>query len=117
RGDIMRAPSIHNAGHMSTGKTEFSGSAGLVHGLEIEYFAFDKGEMNIDVDETKRRMSKLHEAGKVVKMAMFGGSLFLFPHPVREWSEAVTEAGGLVCFNAAHVAGWVAGGQCQAPFG
>src|SRR6059058_5970728 len=83
-GDIMFALSIPNGGHISTGKKEFSGSAGLVHGLEIEYFAFDKGEMNIDVDETKRRLSKLHEVGKVVKMAMFGGSLFLFPHPVRE---------------------------------
>src|SRR5438128_2369372 len=85
----MLALSIPNGGHISTGKREFSGSAGLVHGLEIEYFAFDKGEMNIDVDETKRRMSKLHEAGKVVKMAMFGGSLFLFPHPVRELGEVV----------------------------
>jgi len=114
-GDIMFALSIPNGGHISTGKKEFSGSAGLVHGLEIEYFAFDKGEMNIDVDETKRRMSKLHEAGKVVKMAMFGGSLFLFPHPVRELSEAVSEAGGLVCYDAAHVAGLVAGGQFQDP--
>jgi glycine hydroxymethyltransferase len=25
------------------GKKEFSGTAGLVHGLQIEYFAFDKG--------------------------------------------------------------------------
>src|SRR2546427_10647671 len=114
-GDIMFALSIPNGGHISTGKKEFSGSAGLVHGLEIEYFAFDKGEMNIDVDETKRRLSKLHEAGKVVKMAMFGGSLFLFPHPVRELSEAVTEAGGLVCYDAAHVAGLGAGGQFQDP--
>src|SRR5207247_6341478 len=97
------------------GKREFSGSAGLVHGLEIEYFAFDRGEMNIDVDETKRRILKLHEEGKAVKMAMFGGSLFLFPHPVRELSEAVTEVGGLVCYDAAHVAGLVAGGQFQDP--
>ncbi len=114
-GDIMLALSIPNGGHISTGKKEFSGSAGLVHGLEIEYFAFDKGEMNIDVDETKKRISKLHEAGKVVKMAMFGGSLFLFPHPVRELTEAVIEAGGLVCYDAAHVAGLVAGGQFQDP--
>src|SRR5213083_86636 len=114
-GDIMLALSIPNGGHISTGKKEFSGSAGLVHGIEIEYFTFDKGEMNIDVDETKRRLSKLHEVGKVVKMAMFGGSLFLFPHPVRELSEAVSEAGGLVCYDAAHVAGLVAGGQFQDP--
>ncbi len=114
-GDIMMALSIPNGGHISTGKREFSGSAGLVHGLEIEYFAFDRDEMNIDVDETKKRVSKLREQGKPVRMAMFGGSLFLFPHPVKELSQAFTEGGGVVCYDAAHVAGLVAGGQFQDP--
>src|SRR5207247_3942606 len=76
-GDSMLALSIPNGGHISTGKREFSGSAGLVHGLEIEYFAFDKGEMNIDVDETKRRVSKLQTDGKGDKVPMAGGSLVL----------------------------------------
>ncbi len=114
-GDTMLALSIPNGGHISTGKREFSGSAGLVHGLQVEYFAFDKDQMNIDVDETKRRLSKLRGDGKVAKIAMFGGSLFLFPHPVKELSQAVNEAGGVVCYDAAHVAGLVAGGQFQDP--
>ncbi|MDG7016541.1 MAG: serine hydroxymethyltransferase, partial [Nitrososphaerota archaeon] len=111
-GDTMMALPIPNGGHISTGKKEFSGSAGLVHGLQVEYFAFDKDEMNIDVDETKKRIKEL---GRPIKIAMFGGSLFLFPHPVKELAGAVQEAGGVVCYDAAHVAGLIAGGTFQDP--
>ncbi|MDV3278297.1 MAG: serine hydroxymethyltransferase [Nitrososphaerales archaeon] len=111
-GDTMMALPIPNGGHISTGKKEFSGSAGLVHGLQVEYFAFDKDEMNIDVDKTKARIKEL---GRPIRIAMFGGSLFLFPHPVRELAGAVQEAGATVCYDAAHVAGLIAGGTFQDP--
>ncbi|MDA4124856.1 MAG: serine hydroxymethyltransferase [Thaumarchaeota archaeon] len=110
-GDIMLALSIPNGGHISHGKKDFSGSAGLVHSLEIEYFAFDKNQMNIDVDESKKRIRAL----KSVKLAMFGASLFLFPHPVKELAETIREAGGTVCYDAAHVIGLIAGGVFQDP--
>ena len=110
-GDTMMALSIPNGGHISHGKRDFSGSAGLVHSLEIEYFAFDKDQMNIDVDETKKRIGEL----KSLKIAMFGGSLFLFPHPVRELAQAVREKGGVVCYDAAHVIGLIAGRMFQDP--
>jgi len=114
-GDTMMALSIPNGGHISTGKKEFSGTAGLVHGLDIEYFAFDKENMNIDVDETKRKLKSIQSAGKKVKIVMFGGSLFLFPHPVRDLAEAVMEIGATPCYDAAHVAGLIAGGRFQDP--
>jgi glycine hydroxymethyltransferase len=110
-GDRMMALSIPNGGHISHGKKEFSGSAGLVHSLDIEYFAFDKDRMNIDVDETKKRIKAL----KSLRLAMFGGSLFLFPHPVKELSQAVRDAGATVCYDAAHVIGLIAGGMFQDP--
>jgi len=110
-GDKMMALSIPNGGHISHGKKEFSGSAGLVHSLDIEYFAFDKDQMNIDVDETKKRIKAL----KSLRLAMFGGSLFLFPHPVKELSQAVRDAGATVCYDAAHVIGLIAGGMFQDP--
>jgi len=110
-GDRMMALSIPNGGHISHGKKEFSGSAGLVHSLDIEYFAFDKDRMNIDVDETKKRIKAL----KSFRLAMFGGSLFLFPHPVKELSQAVRDAGATVCYDAAHVIGLIAGGMFQDP--
>ena len=92
-GDTMMALSIPNGGHISAGKKEFSGTAGLVHGLDIEYFVFDKENMNIDVDETKKKLKAIQSAGKKVKIVMFGGSLFLFPHPVKELVDAVLEVG------------------------
>jgi len=111
-GDVMMALPIPNGGHISAGKKEFSGTAGLVHSLELEYFAFDKEEMNIDVDATKKRIRELK---RPIKIGMFGGSLFLFPHPVKELAGAVRDAGGTVCYDAAHVAGLIAGRQFQDP--
>jgi glycine hydroxymethyltransferase len=46
---------------------------------------------------------------------MFGGSLLLFPQPVRELSEVVGEVGAIPCYDAAHVVGLIAGGQFQDP--
>jgi glycine hydroxymethyltransferase len=116
-GDTMMALSIPNGGHISAGKKEFSGTAGLVHGLDIEYFVFDKENMNINVDETKKKLKTIQSAGKKVKIVMFGGSLFLFPHPVKELVEAVLEIGATPCYDAAHVAGLIAGGKFQDPLG
>jgi glycine hydroxymethyltransferase len=110
-GDTMMALSIPNGGHISHGKKDFGGSAGAVHGLEVSYFAFDKEAMNIDVDETKKRIAALPS----LKLAMFGCSLFLFPHPVRELEQAIRDKGGAICYDAAHVAGLIAGGQFQDP--
>lgn len=116
-GDTMVALSIPNGGHISAGKKEFSGTAGLVHGLDIEYFVFDKENMNIDVDQTKKKLKALQSSGKKVKIVMFGGSLFLFPHPVKDLVEAILEIGATPCYDAAHVAGLIAGGKFQDPLG
>src|SRR5713226_8753287 len=116
-GDTMMALSIPNGGHISAGKKEFSGTAGLVHGLDIEYFVFDKENMNVDVDQTKKKLKVIKDAGKRLKIVMFGGSLFLFPHPVKELAEAVVEVGATPCYDAAHVAGLIAGGKFQDPLG
>ena len=110
-GDTMMALSVPNGGHISHGKKDFGGSAGAVHGLEVAYFAFDKEAMNIDIDETKKRIASLPS----LKLAMFGCSLFLFPHPIRELERAIRDKGGVVCYDAAHVAGLIAGGQFQDP--
>lgn len=114
-GDTMMALAIPNGGHISAARKEFNGTAGLVHGLNVEYFAFDRENWNIDVDKTKDKVRKLVSEGKKPKMAMFGGSLFLFPHPVRELSDFLRSEGITICYDSAHVSGLIAGKQFQAP--
>lgn len=114
-GDVMLAPSIPAGGHISHGKKEHSGTAGLVHGLEIEFYPFDAEEMTIDVDKTKQKVEELKNSGRLPKMAMFGGSLFLFPHPVKELADFLKGHGMHVNYDAAHVAGLIAGGKFQDP--
>lgn len=114
-GDIMLAPSIPAGGHISHGKKEHSGTAGLVHGLEIEFYPFDAQEMTIDVDKTKQKVKQLKKDNRLPKMAMFGGSLFLFPHPVKELSDFLKSYDMHINYDAAHVAGLIAGGKFQDP--
>jgi glycine hydroxymethyltransferase len=114
-GDTILALAIPNGGHISSGRKEFNGTAGLVHGLDVEYFAFDRDNWNIDVDKTKEKVGKLKAEGKKVKLAMFGGSLFLFPQPIRELADYMKSEGIFVCYDSAHVAGLIAGRQFQQP--
>ena len=114
-GDVMIAPSIPAGGHISHGKTEHSGTAGLVHGLDIEFFAFDSEEMNLDVDKTKAKVEDLKSQNRLPKIAMFGGSVFLFPHPVKELADFLKGYDIHINYDAAHVAGLIAGGEFQDP--
>ncbi|KAF6249484.1 serine hydroxymethyltransferase [Marine Group I thaumarchaeote] len=114
-GDVMLAPSIPAGGHISHGKKEHFGTAGLVHGLEIEFYPFDAEEMTIDVDKTKQKVEVLKKDSRLPKMAMFGGSLFLFPHPVKELSDFLKSYDIHINYDAAHVAGLIAGGKFQDP--
>jgi glycine hydroxymethyltransferase len=72
--------------------------------------------MNIDVDKAKVKIEKMaKEENKPPKLGMFGGSLFLFPHPVKELAESLHNVGATVAYDAAHVAGLIAGGTFQDP--
>jgi len=115
-GDTMMALSIPNGGHISHAamKTKngrfLGGTAGAVHGLNVEYFVFDREEMNIDVDASAKKIKEVKP-----KLVLFGASVFLFPHPVKELSEVAREVDAYVCYDAAHVAGLIAGGYFQDP--
>lgn len=116
-GDYMLAASIPTGGHISHGKKEHSGTAGLVHGLNIEHYPFSKEYMTIDVDATKKKVSEMISNGKKPAIAMFGGSLFLFPHPVKELASFMHDNSIYINYDGAHVAGLIAGGQFQDPIG
>lgn len=116
-GDHMLAASIPSGGHISHGKKEHSGTAGLVHGLNIEHYPFSREDMTIDVDATKKKVDEMIANGKKPAIAMFGGSLFLFPHPVKELAAFMHDNNIYVNYDGAHVAGLIAGGEFQDPMG
>ena len=116
-GDHMLAASIPSGGHISHGKKEHSGTAGLVHGLNIEHYPFSKEDMTIDVEATKKKVTEMIANGKKPAIAMFGGSLFLFPHPVKELAAFMHDNNIYVNYDGAHVAGLIAGGEFQDPIG
>ncbi|UCE95663.1 MAG: serine hydroxymethyltransferase [Candidatus Bathyarchaeota archaeon] len=114
-GDVMMALSIPCGGHITTGKKRLGGTAGAVSGLDVRYLALDYKELNIDVDKTKKRMKKLVDEGTPPKLAIFGASVFPFPHPIRELAEVFHNVGARIGYDAAHVAGLIAGGTFQDP--
>jgi glycine hydroxymethyltransferase len=114
-GDYMLAASIPSGGHISHGKKEHSGTAGLVHGLNIEHYPFSKEDMTIDVDATKKKVTEMIANSKKPAIAMFGGSLFLFPHPVKELAGFMHDNNIYINYDGAHVAGLIAGGEFQDP--
>src|SRR3990170_6805515 len=71
--------------------------------------------MSLDVDKTKEKVVELEKAGRLPKLAMFGGSVFLFPHPVKELADFLKGYKMFVNYDGAHVAGLIAGGQFQDP--
>jgi len=114
-GDTMMALSIPCGGHITTGKKELGGTAGAVRGLVVEYLPLDYKELNIDVDKAKNKIGELAAKGKPPKLVMFGASVFPFPHPIKELAETIHSVGGTVGYDAAHVAGLIAGKQFQDP--
>jgi glycine hydroxymethyltransferase len=114
-GDYMMSLSIPSGGHISTGKIELGGTAGAVHGLKTEYFPFNYEEMNIEVDKTINKINELERTGIKLKLAMFGGSVLLFPQPLKELASTFKEKGTFVCYDAAHVIGLIAGKKFQDP--
>lgn len=74
------------------------------------FFPYDSGRMRIDVEKSKALIED-----EKPSLVVFGQSYFLFPHPVRELSETIREAGAQVAFDASHVLGLIGGGQFQRP--
>jgi glycine hydroxymethyltransferase len=106
-GDTILSLNTSTGGHIT--HAQF-GAAGL-RGLQVLTFPYDHREMNIDVDETKKVIRE-----KKPSLIVFGASLFLFPHPVKEVRAAAEDAGSLVVYDAAHVLGLIAGKKFQSPF-
>ncbi len=104
-GDKMLAMPIAMGGHISHNRT-----ASSVCGLEVDYMEFDDEEMNLVIDKSIKKI-KEHKP----KIVLFGASVFLFPHPVKDFSEPAHNVGAKVMYDAAHVAGLIGSGYFQDP--
>lgn len=104
--DKIMALDVPVGGHIS----HASVSAAGIRGLKVSPHPFDEEAMNIDPDAMKKKIMEVKP-----KIVLLGGSVFLFPHPVREACEAAAEVGAKVMYDAAHVLGLIAGGKFQDP--
>ncbi len=105
-GDSVMSLNVMSGAHISY--REF-GSAGC-RGLRVFDIPFNKDEMNIDVE----RFSNLAKELKP-KIITLGGSLFLFPVPVKEIREIADSVGAVVHYDGAHVMGLLIDGVFQDP--
>jgi len=91
---------------------DYSGLAGRVLGLETINHAYDTNELNINSEKSAAIIDAARPG-----IVTFGGSVFQFPHPVKELAKVAKETGAYTVYDAAHVLGLIAGGEFQDPFG
>jgi glycine hydroxymethyltransferase len=105
-GDLYAGVNLNDGAHISSAKF---GAGGLRGANEITY-PWDKENMNIDVEGTKKLLLENRP-----KMCLFGQSVFLFPTPLKDLRDTLQEIGCHVWYDGAHVLGLIAGGKFQDP--
>ncbi|HQX76810.1 MAG TPA: aminotransferase class I/II-fold pyridoxal phosphate-dependent enzyme, partial [Thermoflexales bacterium] len=105
-GDVVMTIAQPFGGHSSN---RIDGPAGA-RGLKIVDVPMDPVELVVDLD-LFRKMAPLVRP----KLVTLGASMTLFPFPLKEMNEIVSEWGGKIFFDGAHQIGLIAGGQFQDP--
>jgi glycine hydroxymethyltransferase len=104
-GDSIVALGIPNGAHVSSSPWGMAG----VRGLNSIDMIFNPKEMNIDVEKTVQLIKKVSP-----KIIMFGASMFLFPHPIREIKDQI-DSDIKIAYDAAHVFGLIYNKEFQNP--
>jgi len=105
-GDAITAVSTADGGHISHARM---GAVGL-RDLNLTTYPWDEERMEPDVDAACKVIREVKP-----KIALFGQSVFLFPTPLKEMSDAAKEVDAKVMYDGAHVLGLIAGGEFQDP--
>ncbi|RDJ27887.1 aminotransferase class I/II-fold pyridoxal phosphate-dependent enzyme [Bosea caraganae] len=105
-GECIIAPPGEIGGHVTHHGT---GAAGL-YGIITHPAPVDPERYTVDLDKLRQDALRLRP-----KLISIGGSLNLFPHPIREIRAIADEVGALVLFDAAHMSGMIAGHGWQQP--
>jgi glycine hydroxymethyltransferase len=106
KGDKIMTLGIQGGSHVSH---EAAGAAGLL-GFKIFPIDYDKKELNIDIEKTKKKILKIKP-----KFIVLGGSVILFPQPVKELKKVCQKTGTVIIYDAAHVLGLISAGFFQDP--
>ncbi|MRG85777.1 serine hydroxymethyltransferase [Salinibacillus xinjiangensis] len=105
-GDPIMSMSQPVGGHSSNRKDGPSG----IRGLEISDVPMDPVELTVDLDAFERVAREIQP-----KLVSLGASMTLFPFPLKEIRDIISEWGGQIFFDGAHQLGLIAGGQFQDP--
>ena len=97
---------VQAGAHVSHTRFGVLGALGIEH-IELPY---DQDGMNIDVDKALKMIEEIKPS-----FVVLGGSVYLFPHPVKEIAEAAHSVGAKVVYDAAHVLGLIAGKKWRNP--
>jgi len=105
RGDKILSLGIENGSHVSHEK---AGAAGFL-GLEIENLEYNEDcTMNLEKSAAKILETK-------PRFIVIGGSVILFPQPIKELRQVCDKVGAKIIYDAAHVLGLIAAGAFQDP--
>ncbi|MCB0164800.1 MAG: aminotransferase class I/II-fold pyridoxal phosphate-dependent enzyme [Anaerolineae bacterium] len=99
-GDKIIVPPPEIGGHVTH---HTAGAAGL-YGLDIHWAPIDAETYSVDIDALREQVKQVRP-----RLITIGGSLNLFPHPVREIRAIADEYDSYVHFDAAHLSGLIAG--------
>jgi glycine hydroxymethyltransferase len=97
---------VQAGAHVSHTKFGTLGALCIEH-IEMPY---DAENMNVDVDRAVKLIEEVKPA-----FAVLGGSVYLFPHPVKEIADAAHSVGAKLVYDAAHVLGLIVGKRWRNP--
>ncbi len=105
-GDLAVIAPVQAGAHVS--HTKF-GTLGALSIKQVE-MPYDEENMNVDIDKAVKLIEEVKP-----KFAVLGGSVYIFPHPVKEIADAVHSVGGYLHYDAAHVLGLIMGKRWHNP--
>jgi len=105
-GDKAAIAPVQAGAHVSHTKFGTLGALGIKQ-VDLPY---DEENMNVDVDGAARIIEE-----EKPKFVVLGGSVYLFPHPVREIAEIAHSVGAKLVYDAAHVFGLIMGKAWRNP--
>ncbi len=106
RGDSILSLGIQGGSHVSHEK---AGAAGIL-GLKSFNLGFDGETMTIDLEKSEKKILEIKP-----KFIVIGGSVILFPQPIKELRKICDQVGAKIIYDAAHVFGLITAGFFQDP--